>query len=125
MNKFPKTVKHPLCAALPEAGGGRDHARCKALRRLARNDPDRRNGECRWGFGGAAQPERADVDRGNGSDLRRHEEFPHSGTAWGEVRWRSALVIPPEKFAQGSIQVPRRPGFGIQLNDKLLRAQQL
>src|SRR5258706_10070142 len=27
---------------------------------------------------------------------------------WGEVPWRSHLVIPPEKFEQGSIHVPQK-----------------
>ena len=41
---------------------------------------------------------------------------------WGEVAWRSELIVPPERFERGSIQVPSRPGFGIQLNEKLARA---
>ena len=44
---------------------------------------------------------------------------------WGETAWRSDLVTPPEKFAQGSIHVPRRPGFGIELNSKLVKAHPL
>jgi galactonate dehydratase len=44
---------------------------------------------------------------------------------WGEVPWRSDLVIPPEKFEQGSIHVPQKPGFGIQLNDKQIKAHLL
>lgn len=41
---------------------------------------------------------------------------------WGEVGWRSELVIPEERFEKGSIQVPVRRGFGIQLNDKVAKA---
>jgi galactonate dehydratase len=41
---------------------------------------------------------------------------------WGEVDWRSDLLIPQERFDDGLIQVPERPGFGIRLNDKLARA---
>lgn len=41
---------------------------------------------------------------------------------WGEVGWRSELVIPEERFEKGSIHVPVRPGFGIQLNDKVAKA---
>lgn len=41
---------------------------------------------------------------------------------WGEVGWRSELVIPEERFEKGSIQVPERPGFGIQLNDRVAKA---
>jgi galactonate dehydratase len=44
---------------------------------------------------------------------------------WGEVEWRSELVSPPETFVRGSIAVSARPGFGIQLNDKLARAHLL
>jgi len=44
---------------------------------------------------------------------------------WGEVAWRSELVIPSETFVRGSIEVPQRPGFGIRLNDKLVRAHLL
>ena len=41
---------------------------------------------------------------------------------WGEVGWRSDLVVPPERFEKGSIMVPDRPGFGIRLNEKLAQA---
>ncbi len=41
---------------------------------------------------------------------------------WGEVGWRSDLVVPPERFEKGSIAVPDRPGFGIHLNEKLAQA---
>ena len=41
---------------------------------------------------------------------------------WGEVDWRHEVITPNEKFEQGSIAVPDRPGFGIELNDKLVRA---
>lgn len=41
---------------------------------------------------------------------------------WGEVAWRSELIIPEERFENGSIQVSARPGFGIQLNEKLAKA---
>jgi galactonate dehydratase len=44
---------------------------------------------------------------------------------WGEVSWRSDLVIPPERFERSSIHVPQRPGFGVQLNDKLVKAHLL
>jgi galactonate dehydratase len=44
---------------------------------------------------------------------------------WGEVLWRSDLVIPPEQFERGMVRVPARPGFGIQLNDKLVKAHRL
>ncbi|MGH7958824.1 MAG: mandelate racemase/muconate lactonizing enzyme family protein [Opitutaceae bacterium] len=38
---------------------------------------------------------------------------------WGEVPWRSEIVIPPEAFQQGEIAVPDRPGCGVTLNDQL------
>ena len=41
---------------------------------------------------------------------------------WGEIGWRSELIIPAEHFAHGSIPVPDRPGFGIQLNEKLAKS---
>jgi galactonate dehydratase len=41
---------------------------------------------------------------------------------WGEIGWRSELILPEERFEQGSIQVPDRPGFGIRLNDKLAKS---
>jgi len=41
---------------------------------------------------------------------------------WGEVAWRGELVIPEERFEGGAIRVPRRAGFGIQLNEKVARA---
>ena len=44
---------------------------------------------------------------------------------WGEVSWRSELVIPSETFVRGSIEVASRPGFGIGLNDQLVRAHLL
>jgi galactonate dehydratase len=44
---------------------------------------------------------------------------------WGEIGWRSELVLPEERFVHGSISVPARPGLGIQLNDKVARAHPL
>ena len=41
---------------------------------------------------------------------------------WGEIGWRSELIVPEERFERGSIQVPERPGFGIRLNDKLAKS---
>ena len=41
---------------------------------------------------------------------------------WGEIGWRSELIVPEERFEQGSIQVPDRPGFGIRLNDQLAKS---
>ena len=41
---------------------------------------------------------------------------------WGEVDWRHEVITPNERFERGTIAVPDRPGFGIELNDKLVRA---
>jgi L-alanine-DL-glutamate epimerase-like enolase superfamily enzyme len=38
---------------------------------------------------------------------------------WGEASWRGDMLDPPERFENGSIAVPSRPGFGVRLNDKL------
>ncbi len=44
---------------------------------------------------------------------------------WGEVDWRADLFEPPERFVNGSIAVPDRPGLGLKLNGKLARARPL
>jgi galactonate dehydratase len=41
---------------------------------------------------------------------------------WGEAEWRHDVVSPPERFEGGSIQVPDRPGFGVELDDRIVRA---
>jgi len=41
---------------------------------------------------------------------------------WGESAWRHDVVEPPERFERGSIKVPDRPGLGIELNEKVVRA---
>jgi len=41
---------------------------------------------------------------------------------WGEASWRSDVLNPPEQFVDGSIAVPTRPGFGVQLNERVVRA---
>jgi galactonate dehydratase len=41
---------------------------------------------------------------------------------WGEVDWRHDVVHPRELFERGSIRVPDRPGFGIELDDRIVRA---
>ena len=41
---------------------------------------------------------------------------------WGESDWRHDVVSPAELFERGSIRVPDRPGFGIELNEKVVRA---
>jgi len=44
---------------------------------------------------------------------------------YGEVDWRSELLVPPERFINGTIQVPDRPGFGVDLNEVIIRARAL
>jgi galactonate dehydratase len=44
---------------------------------------------------------------------------------WGEAPWRHDILMPPERFENGSIRVPDRPGFGIELNEKIVRAHLL
>ncbi|HYP06248.1 MAG TPA: mandelate racemase/muconate lactonizing enzyme family protein [Bryobacteraceae bacterium] len=44
---------------------------------------------------------------------------------WGEVDWRSDLLVPPERFESGRIAVPERTGFGVRLNDKVVKAHVL
>jgi galactonate dehydratase len=42
--------------------------------------------------------------------------------AWGEVNWRSSLLEPPEQFVNGALPVPRKPGWGVELNEAVLSA---
>ena len=44
---------------------------------------------------------------------------------YGEVSWRSEALLPPERFVSGSIDVPDRPGFGVELNEAVIRARSL
>ena len=41
---------------------------------------------------------------------------------WGEVGWRSDVVTPVEFFDRGTLHVSSRPGFGIDLNERLVRS---
>lgn len=41
---------------------------------------------------------------------------------WGEVDWRRDILNPPERFENGAIRVPDQPGFGIELDEKIVRA---
>jgi len=41
---------------------------------------------------------------------------------WGEAAWRRDLLEPAEQFVNGSIAVPSRPGFGVELNDRVVRS---
>jgi len=44
---------------------------------------------------------------------------------WGEVAWRRDVVSPMEIFKDGSIRVPETPGFGISLNESVIRQHRL
>jgi galactonate dehydratase len=44
---------------------------------------------------------------------------------YGEVDWRSDVLTPPERFTNGSIQIPDRPGFGVELNEAVIRSRSL
>jgi galactonate dehydratase len=44
---------------------------------------------------------------------------------WGEAAWRSDVVSPVEQFDRGTLQVPSRAGFGIDLNERVVRAHPL
>ena len=41
---------------------------------------------------------------------------------WGEAPWRHDVLEPAERFVNGSIAVSSRPGFGVELNDRVVRA---
>jgi L-alanine-DL-glutamate epimerase-like enolase superfamily enzyme len=41
---------------------------------------------------------------------------------WGEVAWRHDILGPPERFESGAIRVSERPGLGVELNEKVVRA---
>ena len=44
---------------------------------------------------------------------------------YGEVDWRSDVLIPAERFTGGTIEIPDRPGFGVALNEDVIRARAL
>lgn len=39
---------------------------------------------------------------------------------WGEADWRRDLITAPETFQEGNIAVNNQPGFGIELNERVL-----
>jgi hypothetical protein len=41
--------------------------------------------------------------------------------AFAEVPWRADLTVPPERFDKGRLTVSERAGFGITLNEKIIR----
>jgi len=42
--------------------------------------------------------------------------------AWGEAPWRPELITPPEAFAGGKIRVSERPGFGVEIDERAIKA---
>jgi galactonate dehydratase len=44
---------------------------------------------------------------------------------YGEVGWRSEVVSPVERFVDGTIEIPDRPGFGVSLNHDIIRSRSL
>jgi galactonate dehydratase len=44
---------------------------------------------------------------------------------YGEVGWRGDSLVPAERFVDGAIHVPDRPGFGIALNEDVIRERAL
>jgi galactonate dehydratase len=41
--------------------------------------------------------------------------------AYAEVPWRAELIDPPESFDKGRLTIGEQPGFGIRLNEKIVR----
>jgi len=41
---------------------------------------------------------------------------------WGEVDWRGGVVTPAERFVDGTLRVPDRPGLGIELDERAIGA---
>lgn len=41
--------------------------------------------------------------------------------AYAEVPWRADLIDPPESFDKGRLTIGEQPGFGIRLNEKIVR----
>jgi len=41
--------------------------------------------------------------------------------AFAEVPWRAELIDPPESFDRGYLRINDAPGFGIVLNEKIVR----
>ena len=44
---------------------------------------------------------------------------------YGEVDWRSEVLVPAERFVDGTIEIPDRPGFGVALNQDVIRTRAL
>jgi len=44
---------------------------------------------------------------------------------WGETDWRGDLLTPHERVENGTYRVTDRPGFGVELDDKVVAAHRL
>jgi galactonate dehydratase len=44
---------------------------------------------------------------------------------YGEVGWRSEVLVPAERVVDGTIEIPDRPGFGVALNQDVIRTRAL
>lgn len=53
------------------------------------------------------------------------KNFNYLELQYGETEWRSEVIRPRERFVQGMIDVPDRPGFGIDLDDDAIRRRTL
>jgi galactonate dehydratase len=58
----------------------------------------------------------------NAALCARMSNFVNLEYAWGEVPWRYELITPQERFVDGKLPVSDRPGFGIELNDEVVKA---
>lgn len=45
----------------------------------------------------------------------------HLEFAWGEADFRSQLLDPPERIVEGHLELPSGPGYGVALNERVLR----
>ena len=53
------------------------------------------------------------------------KNFDYLELQYGETDWRSEVIRPQERFVNGMIDVPERPGFGIELDDDAIRRRAL
>ena len=44
---------------------------------------------------------------------------------YGEVPWRSDVIVPAERFVNGTFRVPEGPGLGVALNEAALRERMM
>jgi galactonate dehydratase len=51
--------------------------------------------------------------------------FNYLELQYGEVEWRTNALLPVEVFVDGMIKVPDQPGFGVSLNEVVIREESL